>query len=260
MEVWSTAIARETTVGPGGTSRIAWRHALFHWRTTLSPAAGAKRSLSPRPRAEAASQPAVARTKREKLIRRENAGLPMLRAVAFIRTFVLLALAATGLSLGCAADRPPIEQGSFHKPELVELIRLDPTIHLDIRYATANNIVHRPVYRQARAFLQRPAAQALVRVNRSLSERPPTGKEVEMPSAYDETSERASPGYAGGTREQREHRDLLRTAMEREGFTVEPNEWWHFNYKDWKQYSILDILFEEIREDSGSPGESDQDT
>jgi len=87
-----------------------------------------------------------------------------------------------------------------------------------------------------------------------------TGKEVEMPSAYDETSERASPGYAGGTREQREHRDLLRTAMEREGFTVEPNEWWHFNYKDWKQYSILDILFEEIREDSGSPGESDQDT
>jgi len=74
----------------------------------------------------------------------------MLRVVAFIRKFLLLAL-ATGLSLGCATARPPVEQGSFHKPDLVELIRLDPTIHLDIRYATANNIVHRPVYRQARA-------------------------------------------------------------------------------------------------------------
>src|SRR6266508_327299 len=209
MEVWSIAIARETTVGPGMVSRIAWRHALFHWRATLSPTAGAKRSLSPRPTAAAASQPAVARAKEEILIRRETAGLLILRVVAFIRKFLLRAL-ATGLSLGCATARPPVEQGSFHRPELIELIRLDPTIRLDIRYATANNIVHRPVYRQARAFLQRPAAQALVRVNRSLSERPPTGKEVEMPSAYDETSERASPGYAGGTREQREHRDLLR--------------------------------------------------
>ena len=41
--------------------------------------------------------------------------------------------------------------------------------------------------------------------------------------------------------------DLLRTAMERHGFTVEPNEWWHFNYKDWKEYPILDIAFSEIR-------------
>jgi len=228
----------------------------------------------------------------------------MLRDVAFIRRFLLLAL-ATGLSLRCATARPPVEQGSFHKPELVELIRLDPTIHLDIRYATANNIVHRPVYRQARAFLQRSAAQALVRVHRTLSEkgygllvfdgyrpwsvtkifwdsvRPEqrafvadpkkgskhnracavdlslydraTGKEVEMPSAYDETSERASPSYAGGTPEQSARRDLLRSAMEKEGFTVEPNEWWHFNYKDWREYPILDIPFEKIREDSGSP-------
>ena len=52
-----------------------------------------------------------------------------------------------------------------------------------------------------------------------------TGKEVEMPSAYDETSERASPDYAGGTTEQRARRDLLRVAVEKEGFTVEENEW-----------------------------------
>ena len=57
----------------------------------------------------------------------------------------------------------------------------------------------------------------------------------------------AAKGYAGGAPEQRAHRDLLRAAMEAEGFTVEPNEWWHFNYKDWRQYAILDVPFERIR-------------
>src|SRR2546423_31665 len=66
---------------------------------------------------------------------------------------------------------PPKEHGEFKPPELVELIKLDPTIRLDIKYATTNNFLHRPVYRQARAFLQRPAAEALVRANQSLRAR-----------------------------------------------------------------------------------------
>jgi D-alanyl-D-alanine dipeptidase len=74
-----------------------------------------------------------------------------------------------------------------------------------------------------------------------------TGREVEMPSAYDEMTPRAYPDYAGGPEEPRRRRDLLRSAMEREGFTVEPNEWWHFNYKDWQQYPILDVEFGQIR-------------
>ncbi len=51
--------------------------------------------------------------------------------------------------------------GPTRQPDLVELISLDPTLRLDIRYATANNLVGRPVYNEARAFLQRPAAEAL---------------------------------------------------------------------------------------------------
>ncbi|WP_310395977.1 M15 family metallopeptidase [Hymenobacter sp.] len=51
----------------------------------------------------------------------------------------------------------------------MELQRLDPTIQLDIRYATTKNFAGRAVYSQARAFLQRPAAQALVRVNQELA-------------------------------------------------------------------------------------------
>ncbi len=58
----------------------------------------------------------------------------------------------------------PVEAGVFRQPELVELATLDPLLHLDIRYASTNNFLGTPVYSQARAFLQRPAAEALVRV------------------------------------------------------------------------------------------------
>ena len=192
-------------------------------------------------------------------------------------------------------EAPPRETGTFRQADLVELTSLDPTIRLDIRYATSNNFAGKPVYTEARAFLQRPAAAALARAHRSLREHgyglvvfdgyrpwrvtklfwditPPgkrefvadpaqgskhnrgcavdltlydlkTGKQVDMPSGYDEMSERSYPTYIGGTAESRRVRDLLRSAMEREGFTVEPNEWWHFNYKDWQHYPILDIPF-----------------
>ena len=210
-----------------------------------------------------------------------------------------LGLAVAVGILWSLADGPPRERGTFRAPDLVELQALDPTIHLDIRYATADNFVKRPVYTEARAFLQRPAAEALLRAHRALGGQgygllifdgyrpwavtkifwdvtPPaqrafvanpregskhnrgcavdlslydlaSGREVEMPSAYDEMSERAYPSYAGGTPGQRAARDRLRAAMESEGFTVEPNEWWHFNYKDWRAYPILDVPFAAIR-------------
>lgn len=196
-----------------------------------------------------------------------------------------------------AAVRPPVEPGPFLEAELVEIVRLDPGLRLDIRYATTNNFLGRPVYTQARAFLQRPAAEALRRANRRLRRKgygliifdgyrpwsvtkifwdatPPdkrafvadprlgsrhnrgcavdltlfdlrTGRMVSMPSDYDDFSERAHPNYEGGTVEARRNRDLLRAAMEAEGFTVYENEWWHFDYKDWKRYAILNLSFSE---------------
>ena len=72
------------------------------------------------------------------------------------------------LLLSCTA-RPPQEKGDFKKSDLVELVKLDSTIRLDIRYATSKNLVGRAVYTQARAFLQRPAAEALVNVNQELA-------------------------------------------------------------------------------------------
>jgi len=67
------------------------------------------------------------------------------------------------------AARPPAEAGEFRPADLVELTTLDPTIRLDIRYATTRNFLGTPLYSQARAFMQRPAAEALVRVERSLA-------------------------------------------------------------------------------------------
>ena len=223
-------------------------------------------------------------------------GVPRVRRGAgTIGSALLVLLAAT---LAHAQDGPPMEPGSFREADLVELVTLDPTLRLDVRYATAHNFTGRPVYTEARAFLQRPSAEALVRAHRKLKARGygalifdgyrpwsvtklfwevtpaaqrnfvadprkgskhnrgcavdltlyslATGAEVEMPSPYDDFTEKAHPSYRGGTEEQRRARDLLRSVMESEGFTVEPNEWWHFNHLDWRRYRILDIPFAAI--------------
>jgi D-alanyl-D-alanine dipeptidase len=212
-------------------------------------------------------------------------------------TTVLVALLLLA-SPAVSTEGPPREKGPFRTPDLVELQTLDPTIKLEIRYATSNNFVGRPVYDVARAFLQRPAAEALLHAHQALKAKgygllifdayrpwrvtktfwdvtPPaqrefvanpkkgskhnrgcavdlslyelaTGKEVPMPSPYDDFTRKAYPNYPGGTPEERAARAVLREAMEREGFRIEPNEWWHFNYRDWKLYPILDVPFDSI--------------
>ncbi len=197
------------------------------------------------------------------------------------------------------AAQPPAESGDFLKPDLVELVRLDPTIKLDIRYASTRNFLGAPMYRQARAFMQRPAAEAVARANQKLrgiglgllihdAYRPwyvtrmfwdavpdadhifvanpaegsrhnrgcavdlsmfdlKTGGAVPMVSTYDEMTERAFPFYPGGTSLERWNRELLRHAMEDEGFTVYDDEWWHFDYKNWKRYPILNVQFEKVQ-------------
>lgn len=196
------------------------------------------------------------------------------------------------------AAQPPEEVGDFRDPELVELVTLDPTIRLDIRYATTNNFMGERFYEQPRAFLQRPAAEALVRAHQALERHgygllvhdgyrpwyvtrmfwdatPPdqrlfvadpssgsrhnrgaavdltlfdrrTGVPVQMVSGYDEFSDRAFPDYPGGTDHQRWLRELLREAMEDEGFQVYEWEWWHFDYGEWRRYPILNQTFDQI--------------
>jgi D-alanyl-D-alanine dipeptidase len=66
-------------------------------------------------------------------------------------------------------QEPPA--GGFREPELVELVTLDASLRLDVRYATTNNFMAAVFYEEPRVFLQRPAAEAVVRAHRSLRDR-----------------------------------------------------------------------------------------
>ena len=216
----------------------------------------------------------------------------------FLTIAVLLCWTLLSYSLNFAQTAPPKEENK-READLVELITLDETLKLDIRYARTDNFVGKIVYPEARAFMQRPAAEAVVRVHRKLKKkgygliifdgyRPwsvtklfwevtpedkrkfvanpevgsrhnrgcavdlsmfdlKTGKLVEMPTDFDDFTDKASPKYEGATEMQRKNRDLLRAMMEAENFTVNDNEWWHFDYRDWKNYAIYDIAFSEIK-------------
>lgn len=85
-----------------------------------------------------------------------------------MKNYILLSLLACVAILSNCATKLPIEKGTFRETQLVELIKLDSTIHLDIRYATKNNFVGQPVYKEARAFLQIDAAESLIRVNKKI--------------------------------------------------------------------------------------------
>lgn len=70
------------------------------------------------------------------------------------------------------AAKPPGELGEFRKPDLVELVALDPTIKTDLRYASDNNFMGRPLYpKTAKAYMQRPAAEAVVKANAALAKK-----------------------------------------------------------------------------------------
>src|SRR6476620_2917276 len=212
----------------------------------------------------------------------------MFQCIKLQQLFILFFVAV--LFASCAA-KPPHETGDFKQSDLVELIKLDTTIHLDIRYATSNNLTGRPVYKEPRAFLQLPAAEALVKINTELKSlgygllvfdgyRPwsvtklfwditseenkkfvadpskgsrhnrgcaadlslfdlNTGLQVKMPREYDEMKERSHINYECATAEAKSLRELLRAAMAAEGFAVFEPEWWHYDYKDWKEYPIM---------------------
>ena len=90
------------------------------------------------------------------------------------KRFLTISLALVWITLapfsGFAQDAPPKEEKK-REANLVELNELDKTLKLDIRYARADNFVGRAVYTEARAFMQRPAAEAVVRVHKKLKKK-----------------------------------------------------------------------------------------
>ena len=229
--------------------------------------------------------------------------MPLLRSLRSLLLVAALPLGAQSADLPriiaqARAAAPPVLPQPRRAPDLVDVTRLDPSLCLDIRNATADNFLHAQVYTQAKAFLQRPAAEALVRVNRDLKARgyvlrihdayrpwwvtkvfwdatPPAsrayvadpargsihnrgcavdldlvnladGQLVSMPGDYDEMSQRSHQDYQGGPAEARQHRDLLRTAMEAQGFKALAEEWWHYDHASSPEYGVLNLAFEAI--------------
>ena len=224
------------------------------------------------------------------------------RAVAF-------GLAALPLA-GCAPIGPdrdvlfiPADKAAALTPDdpkrLLELIKLDPAIRLDMRYATANNFTGRVLYDEARAFLAAPAAQAVARaskaaladgfgltiydayrpwrITKKLWDATPVGPKkeyvanpkrgskhnrgcavdltlhdlqtwqlVEMPTEFDDFSEKAHRDYAGASAAAMANRARLARYLEAEGFIGLSNEWWHFDFTGWEQFPVMDIPFNKI--------------
>jgi len=180
---------------------------------------------------------------------------------------------------------PPKESGEFRQPDLVELTKLDPTIKLEIRYATSNNFLGTPFYSEARAFMQRPAAEAVARANRKLKAQ---GYGLLIHDAYrpwfvtkvfwDATPDDKKKFVADPSKGSRHNRgcavdltlyDLKTgkpiemvstydettdraypdypggTSLQRWHRKLEA-EWWHFDYKDWQKYPIGNVSFDRI--------------
>jgi len=181
--------------------------------------------------------------------------------------------------------------------ELYEIVRLDSTIKLDIRYASKRNFMETPFYKEPRAFLIREAGEMLINAHNELRNhgygivvydayRPwyitkmfwdatpdslkdfvadpkegsvhnrgcavdiglydlKNGGIIKMISGYDEFTEKAYPYYKGGTKEEREIRDLLINTMKKYYFEVYQYEWWHFNFQKCNS-KILNLTFDKI--------------
>jgi zinc D-Ala-D-Ala dipeptidase len=211
------------------------------------------------------------------------------------RLFIGSALAA-GLS-GCMTRGPlapaitmPVDPRATAAPDLVDLAAFDPRFRLDIRYATTNNFMRRVLYPVARAMAQRPAAEALSRVQtraeaeglgllifdayrpwrvtkmmwdetpeaqREFVANPANGSRhnrgcaidltlhrggvpVEMPSDYDDFTPAAYRSNMAASGEALANAARLEGWMVREGFIPLANEWWHYDWRDWRLYPIMD--------------------
>lgn len=194
---------------------------------------------------------------------------------------------------------PSKNNEKINKNGLVELIKLDDSIKLDIRYATDNNFVGKKIYQETRAFLQRLAAASVVKIHQELKKqglglvifdgyRPlsatklfweitlgskkkfvaspkhgsrhnrgcavdlslfdlQTGKNLDMPTNFDDFTPRAAIDYNDATEQQRTNREILRKVVEANGFKVYSAKWWHYDFQNCPESRILNIPFSEIK-------------
>ncbi|MEI6141754.1 MAG: M15 family metallopeptidase [Mariniphaga sp.] len=179
---------------------------------------------------------------------------------------------------------------------MVDLEKTIPGIRMDIRYATKNNFTKEVIYTEPKAFLRKPVAEALKKVQDSLAiyrlglkifdaYRPyaatlrfyevypdtnfvanprkgsrhnrgcavdltlielTSGKELSMPTPFDDFSPKANPEYKELSEPVLTNRKFLFSIMAHFGFKPISTEWWHFDYSGWADYKLMDLSFEEL--------------
>jgi D-alanyl-D-alanine dipeptidase len=73
-----------------------------------------------------------------------------------------------------------------------------------------------------------------------------TGQFLDMPTAYDDFSDKASVSSKDRTKLQAKNVELLQKAMTSCGFQLFATEWWHFDYEGWQKYPIYDVSFQDL--------------
>ncbi|KAM3112512.1 D-alanyl-D-alanine dipeptidase [Phormidesmis sp. 146-33] len=73
-----------------------------------------------------------------------------------------------------------------------------------------------------------------------------TGKNLAMPTEFDEFSDRAHRDYNSLSNTVKTNRATLERIMEKHGFVGLQTEWWHFDATEWRQFPVADVSFEAI--------------
>ena len=66
------------------------------------------------------------------------------------------------------------------------------------------------------------------------------GRELPMPSGFDEFSERSHLAFMTASPEALRNRQILQDTMRQVGFSPVTTEWWHFDSPDWRDYQLSD--------------------
>jgi len=80
-----------------------------------------------------------------------------------------------------------------------------------------------------------------------------SGQEKEMPTGFDNFTEKASHAYRNISATALENRKLLRDVMSKYGFIPYESEWWHYDYHGWRDYPIMDLTFDECAQFNSNP-------
>ena len=73
-----------------------------------------------------------------------------------------------------------------------------------------------------------------------------TEKEFEMPTLFDDFSEKASHNYIDLPNHILYNRQFLLGVMTKYGFERYVSEWWHYSFKGWDKYDLMDLPIEEL--------------